>query len=236
MLKTCNINEKLNSNGSCVAKTCQDDGYGCPTCNVNENLVYETDGTAFCEEKYKLLTDSELNDILTRLSKSGTFIIGGKTYYTIYHDTFSNLTYGNENAGYFYISYIVGENDLQANLYTVEKYHGSSWIFMTTYSVYINESATNSNYTDYDNEVFIGTDNSPYRYVNYDATVSERTSGLLKDSEYQRIYNANYMSFNPYLGYWVNSSAEMIAYKELYLLKKYVDSGFKIDINRIKDK
>lgn len=36
-------------NGNCIAKTCKDDMYGCPSCNMLQELHYNTDGSGVCE-------------------------------------------------------------------------------------------------------------------------------------------------------------------------------------------
>lgn len=46
----CSSAEKLLS-GSCEAKTCEDDSYECPTCTINEELTFNSDGSGSCVEK-----------------------------------------------------------------------------------------------------------------------------------------------------------------------------------------
>ncbi|MBF0204258.1 MAG: S8 family serine peptidase [Desulfamplus sp.] len=45
---TCSESEKEFA-GECIAKTCEADGYNCPSCSSNEVLKYNSDGSGYCE-------------------------------------------------------------------------------------------------------------------------------------------------------------------------------------------
>ncbi len=43
----CGDGQKI-ENGTCVAKTCRDDGYACPVCGSGETLAFNDDGSGYC--------------------------------------------------------------------------------------------------------------------------------------------------------------------------------------------
>ncbi len=181
-------------------------------------------------------TLSEIRDILNRVTFTKDTYISYTSYvsYTIKHNTFENIKASNSSYSYFYVNYyedINGNAKPTSNsMHLMEVHHMNNWIFFTSVSVYLNNSAKDPNYHDYANEIFIGKDNSPSRSVNYDATVTEILNAKINDDFLVNIFNADYMSFNPYDEYYTSNSQVMEAYKDLYKLYIYAKAGYKIPL------